>query len=470
MKYFICILAAILLLFTAGTVYALDFQFGTKIEMYHARDYSDWEWLYGFTKSHEEVVISLENSIEYPVYSPDEADVAFSNNIGIWLISARGGEPELLFDTVMYFEEEDIRSAQNCRTLCFTPDGSEVTFMYYTYDEDFGSYIEYPEGSTQAHVRFPCPVIASVNINTGNVRTIVKNALSGYWRDDENAFVFERTDDPYFDSSEYHTDRDLYIKNMGSGDETFVTSDEYMKLVRPGFSADNNGIFHTAEDGNSVMQVYKYSISDDSSEQLTLFEEQDVIMTGPNMNLSPDGEWLLYAGMKHFDELYNVAENVWTFYAFNTISKETTRIIQPTPHSVRDGYFLSNGTKISYILDDAVDAYKRHILLKEFDLDSVHVADESPESYSLIQSFPNPFNPSTTIEFSLPSQGFAELAIYNTTGQKIRTLVSNDLAQGAHTLVWDGKNESGVTVSSGVYITKLSAGSTSISQRMTLMK
>jgi len=74
---------------------------------------------------------------------------------------------------------------------------------------------------------------------------------------------------------------------------------------------------------------------------------------------------------------------------------------------------------------------------------------------NIVTNFPNPFNPSTTIKFSLPQDGEVELTIFNIKGQKIRTLVYNKFNKGDYSIIWNGDDKSGNPVSSGVYMYKL---------------
>ncbi len=73
----------------------------------------------------------------------------------------------------------------------------------------------------------------------------------------------------------------------------------------------------------------------------------------------------------------------------------------------------------------------------------------------LIGNYPNPFNPSTSIEFSINNNSHIELSIYNIKGQKIKTLAQNEFTKGSHSIIWNGDEESGKSVSSGVYLYKL---------------
>ena len=94
---------------------------------------------------------------------------------------------------------------------------------------------------------------------------------------------------------------------------------------------------------------------------------------------------------------------------------------------------------------------------------------ESTE-FTLYQNVPNPFNPSTTIEFSLPESGYAELSIFNIEGQMVRRLVSGYIHQGMHSVLWDGKDNNGNAVSSGVFISRLRMGNIIESRKMMMVK
>jgi hypothetical protein len=90
---------------------------------------------------------------------------------------------------------------------------------------------------------------------------------------------------------------------------------------------------------------------------------------------------------------------------------------------------------------------------------SVEYTDtEIPKVYSLAQNFPNPFNPSTRIQFTLPVKGNVSLKIYNVAGQLVKTLQDGVMDAGSHEITWDGSNNLGANVASGVYFYKINAG------------
>jgi hypothetical protein len=88
----------------------------------------------------------------------------------------------------------------------------------------------------------------------------------------------------------------------------------------------------------------------------------------------------------------------------------------------------------------------------------------------LLHNYPNPFNPSTTISFILSGDMEARLDIYNLRGQKVRSLQNGPLGKGKHTVTWDGRDGQGLSVSSGVYFSRLTTPEGSFIQKMMLMK
>jgi hypothetical protein len=93
-----------------------------------------------------------------------------------------------------------------------------------------------------------------------------------------------------------------------------------------------------------------------------------------------------------------------------------------------------------------------------------------PHSFELFQNYPNPFNPTTSIKFSLLKSGHVILDIYNILGRRVLTLVNEELPAGYKLVTWDGKDNSGNEVASGVYFYKLKAGDFSETKKMILMK
>ncbi len=98
------------------------------------------------------------------------------------------------------------------------------------------------------------------------------------------------------------------------------------------------------------------------------------------------------------------------------------------------------------------------------------LADVRPLAYNLSHNFPNPFNATTTIQFSIVEQEMVQLDIYDILGRKVNSLVSDMLPAGEHQVVWNGKNTAGNTVSSGYYFYKLTTPNYSQAKKMLLLK
>ncbi|MCD4828212.1 MAG: DUF1565 domain-containing protein [Candidatus Cloacimonetes bacterium] len=92
-----------------------------------------------------------------------------------------------------------------------------------------------------------------------------------------------------------------------------------------------------------------------------------------------------------------------------------------------------------------------------------------PTTFALV-NYPNPFNPSTTIRCALPQDGNVSVRVYNARGQLVRTLVDGDMPAGYHDIVWDGRDNHGSAVGSGVYLCRMQAGSNSRVRKLLLLK
>jgi hypothetical protein len=93
-----------------------------------------------------------------------------------------------------------------------------------------------------------------------------------------------------------------------------------------------------------------------------------------------------------------------------------------------------------------------------------------PLVFSLNPNYPNPFNPNTTINFSVPTSGWVKLEIFNILGQKVKTLANDNRQPGKYSVNWDGLSDSGGQVASGIYLAKLSTAKNMASRKMILLK
>ncbi|NQV19382.1 MAG: T9SS type A sorting domain-containing protein, partial [Armatimonadetes bacterium] len=93
-----------------------------------------------------------------------------------------------------------------------------------------------------------------------------------------------------------------------------------------------------------------------------------------------------------------------------------------------------------------------------------------PVVTELIGNHPNPFNPTTTISFSLQNNSNVEISIYNIKGQKVKTLVNHKLTAGEHSVVWDGRDDNNQPVGSGVYFYKFKTDNFEKTRKMILLR
>jgi hypothetical protein len=82
-----------------------------------------------------------------------------------------------------------------------------------------------------------------------------------------------------------------------------------------------------------------------------------------------------------------------------------------------------------------------------------------PESFTLTQNFPNPFNPETAIRFGLPEDAHVQLVVIDLLGREIRELVDGNRKAGYHSVIWDGRDNAGNAVPSGIYLYQITTGS-----------
>jgi len=106
----------------------------------------------------------------------------------------------------------------------------------------------------------------------------------------------------------------------------------------------------------------------------------------------------------------------------------------------------------------------------EWLLTDVKRIDPLPQEYNLAQNFPNPFNPSTTIQFTIPKNAVVKLVVYNMLGQKVRTIVNQEMEAGTFTASWDGRNDAGNQLSSGAYFYRIETKDFAKTMTMLLLK
>ena len=93
-----------------------------------------------------------------------------------------------------------------------------------------------------------------------------------------------------------------------------------------------------------------------------------------------------------------------------------------------------------------------------------------PTDYAVSDAAPNPFNPETSINFSLPWDAPILVEIYNSQGQKVRTLFDDRMNAGEFRISWDGRDDGGLQVASGMYMYRVQAPNLNVTKKVTLLK
>jgi len=165
----------------------------------------------------------------------------------------------------------------------------------------------------------------------------------------------------------------------------------------------------------------------------------------------------------------------WTF----EMTPGSDRVIIVTglnrlPESMRAVIVLGDGAIIELTEDAAIEPAESvvsgRLLVGTETYFAERMEDLLPTDYVLEQNFPNPFNPITTIRFSIPQPSHVYLIVYNILGQTVDVIVDEDLDAGHYYRMWDGNDEDGNPVASGIYFYRLEAGDCIQSRKMVLLK
>ena len=190
---------------------------------------------------------------------------------------------------------------------------------------------------------------------------------------------------------------------------------------------------------NSTYNELQFAVFSTSALNLNVMFENDASSSFPSYNYG------------------TVPANIWTVITI-PLSQ-----LNPNNNSIqRLDIMEMSGNNVTYYVDNISFIYST--IAKQLTFNN-QAAGVQPDKFALDQNFPNPFNPSTTIQFSLASPSHVTLNIYNILGQKIANLIDQDMGEGIHSVNWNADN-----LPSGFYIYQLKAGSVSLIKKMELLK
>jgi hypothetical protein len=166
---------------------------------------------------------------------------------------------------------------------------------------------------------------------------------------------------------------------------------------------------------------------------------------------------------------------IFSYYEFSQpiperLTDETWRKLLVSEASPKMPEWASSFMDVKQSLAEYIQDSPDNLFAKEFTKVETQQTITVLKAIGLAQNYPNPFNPETAIRFELPKSAFVTIQVYNTIGQKIRTLIAEPRITGDHIINWDGKDDYGKSVSSGVYFYSLETGNFRQVKKMVLLR
>ena len=136
-----------------------------------------------------------------------------------------------------------------------------------------------------------------------------------------------------------------------------------------------------------------------------------------------------------------------------------------------DGNPQCDGDDTRMVLSDSnAQALESSFLSSAWTVGDNTLGNEQPLEFTLSANYPNPFNPSTTIDYSIATASDVSIVVYDMMGREVKTLVADFATPGSYSVVWDAKNNEGMSVSAGMYVYKMISGNFVEVNKMLLVK
>ncbi len=325
---------------------------------------------------------------------------------------------------------------------------------------------------------------ADVLINISNAEGEGTTAdLQGSWSPDGTKVVFESERNHIDDRAQF----DIFIadaEKRGAGKNQINLTDHEAPDQRARFSPDGNQVvFQSKRDGN--WEIYTVGIDGENLTRITENEKTDRnaewSSSGIVFESQRDGNWEVYRSDPDGNNQVNISNHEKSDQKPIWSPKGTRILFESKRDGKREIYFVqADGAGLRNLTnheDNDSDARWNPV----YELRSVEPQDKyfttlgDIKHTSLMQNFPNPFNPETWIPYYLADAAAVTLRIYNVKGELIRSIDVGRQAAGAYTskqraVYWDGKDDTGQAVASGVYFYQLLADHFSETRRMVVMK
>lgn len=242
------------------------------------------------------------------------------------------------------------------------------------------------------------------------------------------------------------------------------------------FSSANSGSAWTALSGTANPSAHKYVLNGISSlNRLTLGSSSVPLPIELKDFHASVSEGKVYLSWKTATEVNN--------YGFQIERQEEHNSEYRTQNTDWEIAGFVNGrgnsnSELSYSFqDNNPPAGKLQYRIKQLDNDGrfkyfgpLSVEIDAIKEYKLLQNSPNPFNPSTAIKFQLPQNTFVTIKVYDQIGREVTTLLDKETTAGSHIVYWNGRDNNGQIVASGIYLYKLTAGPYTETRKMSLLK
>ncbi|EQB63012.1 MAG: hypothetical protein RBG1_1C00001G0591 [candidate division Zixibacteria bacterium RBG-1] len=257
-----------------------------------------------------------------------------------------------------------------------------------------------------------------------------------------------------------------YAQDPGIRDTVFV--DRVNGRLQPNTSVVTHvwGYHDEGLGGISIPLKYKNPQTDVVLDSVRFHPDMNAVSLKDSIRDNPAGTIALVfisfgiipAGVDTFARLYFTTGPTW----------------DPSIHNPIDTFTLLSGQGLNYV---DTSASPQSIVPHYDPPGNLDVKDDPkgnaaglPKIFSLSQNYPNPFNAVTVISFALPKTGHVKLEVYNILGQKVKDLVDEVVTAGYKKVVWDGKNNGGNDVASGVYFYRIKTQEFVEVMKMTLLK
>ncbi|MGB9561277.1 MAG: FlgD immunoglobulin-like domain containing protein, partial [bacterium] len=251
----------------------------------------------------------------------------------------------------------------------------------------------------------------------------------------------------------------------------------------------------SARTASGTWDAYNYmGVRTGATDGIDMYDVNELDMPLPGSEPSFKG-YFLYGGttkLARDTRSYFNGQKNWTFVVEGTNGTSVTLIwpANKLPDETDDSYGINRiDSRYSFFLVDNLTGTRKNMRTdttytftitatgrREFTVEvmaSTVGADEPqtlPKEFELSQNYPNPFNAATMIKFALPKDTKVELNIYNVLGENVRTLLMAEKKAGYYEIIWDGRNDSGIELPSGVYFLRMKAGDFKAEKKLMMIK